>query len=83
MKIVTLFQMEVDLLYDEFAFLVLLTGLVRLCVGPSHHLFAAFAKDITYTMESRDQHPVLRGADNNIDTVFKEVRTTWVEPVVR
>jgi len=70
---VAFFHVEIDLLNDEFALLVFLTGFVGPGVGPSHHALAAFAKDITDTVKTRDEQAVFGRAAGDVDALIKEI----------
>lgn len=65
--------MEVDLLYNEFSFLVLLTRFVRLRVRPPNHSLAAFTKNIAHTVKASDEQSILGRTYSYIYTLVKEV----------
>jgi hypothetical protein len=63
--------MEVNLLDDELAFLVLLTALVGLVVRPTHESFASLTKKVRNTVQARYEQPVFRRTEINVHALIK------------
>jgi hypothetical protein len=65
------FGVEIDLFYNELAFLVLLIRFVGLEVRPTHQGLTTLAKDITNSMEARDESALFGRSLGDIDTTIE------------
>ncbi len=74
--IVRFLQVEIDLFHNEFPLFILLACFVSFGICPTYHILASLAVDITNTMETSDQEPVLRWTDADIDTVIKKISSS-------
>jgi len=71
--VVAFLHVQVDLLNNELALLVPLGLIISLSIRPTYHTLAPLTKDITYTMQARDQLSVFGWANNYIHTLIKQV----------
>ena len=75
---ITFFHMKMNLFNDEFSLFIFLTLFICLRIRPSDQCFASFAKDVTDTVKTCDKSSVFSLADCNVDTLIKEICSTYV-----
>lgn len=69
--VVALFQVKIDLFNYEFAFLILLAGLVGSEIGPTNHAFATFAENVAHSMKPRHETTLFALTTSYIDTLVE------------
>jgi len=69
--VVALFQVKINLFNYEFAFLVLLAGLVSSEVSPANHALAALTENVAHRMKTSHETPLFALPESYINTLIE------------